>query len=186
MKLLIGLGNPGKEYQNTRHNIGEKIISLWAKENHFPPFKLNKKTQSLVTKGFFKDEEIVLALPQTFMNNSGLAISTLKKIYNVSPNDIYIFHDELDIPLGEIKISVNKSSAGHKGVQSAIDHLKTNEFVRFRIGIKSETNKKTEDYVLEKFTSLEQKILNELAKKIFSSLEIAIKDGPNKAMTAIN
>ncbi len=186
MKLLIGLGNPGKDYQNTRHNVGEKLISLWARENNFPPFKLNKKTQSLITKGFFNDEEIILALPQTFMNNSGFAITKLAKIHNVAPNDIYIFHDELDIPLGEIKISVNKSAAGHKGVQSAIDHLKTNEFVRFRIGIKNETNKKAEDFVLEKFTSSEQKILSEIIKKIFSSLEIAIKDGPNKAMTAIN
>ena len=103
MKLLVGLGNPGKEYQNTRHNAGEKIIRLWAKENHFPLFKLNKKTQSLITKGFFNDEEIILALPQTFMNNSGLAIAKLIKMYNVSPNDIYIFHDELDIPLGDFQ-----------------------------------------------------------------------------------
>ena len=187
-KLIVGLGNPGEKYQNTRHNTGELILNFWAKNNDLLSFKYDKKLKSFINKAFFNGQEIILALPQTFMNESGIAVSQIAKFYKILPENIWIIHDDLDLPLGKIKISKDKSSAGHKGAQSIIDHLKTKDFVRFRIGISNEfleKQKKTKDFVLEKFTSKEKKILKEVIKKTSQMIEISLMEGFDKAMSRI-
>jgi len=150
MILIAGLGNPKRKYKKTRHNIGFRVIDSFKKENNFPKFKIEFNSE-LSKKG-----NIILLKPQTFMNNSGTAIKQTVSFYKIPIENIIIVHDDLDIPLGEVKMSENKGSAGHNGVQSIIDHLKTNQFKRLRIGIQPETsieNKK--NFVLKKFSKQE-------------------------------
>jgi len=143
MVLIVGLGNPGKKYEKTRHNIGSKIIS---------------ELESLNL------ENISLAKPTTFMNESGKAVKKLLKSYKLNPNDLIIIHDDIDIPLGEFKIQKNRGSAGHKGIQSIIDALGTKDFQRIRIGICPQKGKPkdVEKFVLQNFTKSEEKILKQV------------------------
>ena len=186
MKLIIGLGNPGEKYKNTRHNIGELIISAWAEKNLSDGFKSNKKLQSLICKSLFNGQKIILALPQTFMNNSGIAVSQISKFYKIKPQDIWVIHDDLDLPLGKVRISKNKNAAGHNGVQSIIDFLKTKDFIRFRIGIDNGQQKKSENFVLKKFTAKEKEILKEIIKKTSLAIETTLREGLNKVMNKFN
>lgn len=187
--LIIGLGNPGIKYKNTRHNLGELIISAWAKRNRFPEFKFNKKLKSFLCKTFFNNQKIILALPQTFMNESGIATAQIAESFKIPAQNIWIFHDDIDLTIGRIKISKNRSSGGHKGVESIAKYLKTKNFARFRIGIGNDLKEKqkAEDFVLGKFNSLEKDILkNVLIKKTFFALETALKEGIEKAMNKFN
>jgi len=144
--LIIGLGNPGEEYKNTRHNIGREVAEKCAKKNDLPDFEYDKKSNALVAQGKIgpasakgyseaKKEKVVFALPETFMNKSGLAVSALAKYYKIKPEQIFIAHDDVDLPVGRMKISFDKSSAGHKGVENVMKNLKTQKFWRGRIGI---------------------------------------------------
>ncbi len=170
MKLIIGLGNPGKEYENTRHNIGFIFIDALAKKLEAPDFEFDKKTNSEISK---IGKSLILAKPQTFMNKSGAAVAALAKFYKVKPKDIWVIHDDIDILWGEYKISFGRSSAGHKGVESIIKNLKTKDFWRVRIGIQPSSKKHTpaEKIILKKFTPQELKTLNQTIKKVFSQLE---------------
>jgi len=131
-----------------------------------------------------------LAKPQTFMNNSGKAVKLLTKPYTLDPKNLIVVHDDVDLPLGKIRISVSRSSAGHKGVESIIHELKTRNFVRFRIGIKPQKTEnreqKTEEFVLENFKKDEEKILKQVIKKTIEAIEIAIRGGTEKAMAKFN
>jgi len=188
IKLIVGLGNPGKKYKNTRHNVGELIINAWAENNLFPPFKFNKKLNSFICKTFFDKQKIFLALPQTFMNNSGIAASQIANFYRIPAQNIWIIHDDLDLSLKRIKISKNRSAGGHKGIQSIINYLKTKKFVRFRVGINNniKDKQKTEDFVLGKFNAKEKIILKEVIKKTSRAIETALKEGLDKAMSEFN
>lgn len=165
MKLIVGLGNYGPEYEKTRHNLGFTVIDEYAKEQGFPDFKLAKEHQSLISA----ENEIILAKPQTYMNLSGKAVKSLASYYKIEPKDILVIHDDADVNLGEIKEAESRGSAGHNGVQSIIDELKTNEFKRLRMGIDSEDpsfkNKELEDVVLKNFSSEEQPTVEEMIKK---------------------
>jgi len=177
IKLIVGLGNPGKEYENTRHNTGFLFIDALAKQFETPDFEFNKKLQSEISR--FK---IILAKPQTFMNKSGLAVSALIKFYKIKPENILIVHDDIDILWSEFKISFGRSSAGHKGVESIIKSLKTKNFWRLRIGIQPAYAKATagkpavkkhiraDKIILKKFTPAETKILNQTIKSCFQVL----------------
>ncbi|MBI2625066.1 MAG: aminoacyl-tRNA hydrolase [Candidatus Nealsonbacteria bacterium] len=153
MILIVGLGNPGKEFFGTRHNLGFEVLDQFAKENEFPDFKFSKKFNADVSK----KGEIILAKPRTFMNNSGKTVKPLTTYYSLPTTNLFVVHDDLDLPLGKIKISKGRGSAGHKGVQSIIGELKTKDFVRFRIGIEKEP-------VLEKFSKEEQNIIKDSIK----------------------
>ncbi len=187
MKLIIGLGNPGKKFKNTRHNAGESAINVWAKKNE-TPLRENKKFKSFIAKTFFNDQNIILAFPQTFMNNSGIAAAQIAKFYKIPEEDIWVVHDDIDLALGKIKISKDKNAGGHNGVQSIIDHLKTKNFIRFRIGIDNgeKSQKNAENFVLEKFGNEEKTILNEAIKKTCQAIEMALTAGLNKAMSEFN
>jgi peptidyl-tRNA hydrolase, PTH1 family len=188
MFLIIGLGNPGEKYENTRHNIGFTAVKKLREKNNFSDFKFHKKSNALIADGLIGNEKIILAQPQTFMNLSGSTASVLSDYYQIEQKNIIIIHDDIDIPLGQIKISQDSGSGGHKGVESIINNLSTKNFTRIRIGILPNFGKpeKVEDFVLKKFSKEEGKILEEVIIKITGAIEILIKDGPEKAMNKFN
>jgi len=159
---------------------------------------LKSKLKALISEGIFNNEKILLAKPQTFMNLSGQAVKALSTYYKINPQNIWIIHDDIDLPLGKIKISQNISSAGHKGVQSIIDSLGTKDFVRFRVGIKQIANRKSqiaklqlktknlERFVLERFTKEEEKRISQIIKKTTNALLVALEDGVEKVMNEYN
>jgi PTH1 family peptidyl-tRNA hydrolase len=190
MILVVGLGNPGKKFEKTRHNVGFLVLNEFSKNNNFPKFKLSKKFQAEITEGEIAGQKVILAKPRTFMNLSGKCVKLLTKTYNLKPNNLIAIHDDLDLPLGKIKISFGRGAAGHKGVESIIRELKTKNFVRFRIGIKPKTyNLKPitlEKFVLQKFTNEEEKIVKDVIKKTAEAIEFSLKEGLEKAMNKYN
>lgn len=159
MKLIVGLGNPGTKYEKTRHNVGFRVLDALAASLGFQ-FESKKKFLSEIAK----NSEIILAKPQTFMNDSGQTVQKLLAIYKLQLTDLLVIHDEVDLPLGTIRLSRDASSAGHKGVASVIDVLGTKNFARLRIGVESRSSQDippTDDYVLQNFPPDEEKILKE-------------------------
>lgn len=188
MKIIIGLGNPEKEYEQTKHNFGFLTIDALKKtfKESFSEWELNKDLESEISKGslnskdfknFKKETKIFLAKPQTFMNNSGRAIKKLFLKLKFKTSNVVVIHDDVDIPFGSFKISYDKSSAGHKGVESIIKILKSQKFWRLRLGIQNPNIKKrepAEKLVLKKFSKIEEKDLNKIIKKAVESLMINI------------
>lgn len=149
MKLLVGLGNIGKEYENTRHNTGFLVMDAIAKELN-ETFKTSKFNAKII-KTTYKDEQIILMKPSTYMNNSGEAVSAAVNFYQLDPTkDVIIFYDDLDLPYGALRLREKGSSGGHNGIKSIIQHLKTQEFKRVRIGIDKNPLIPVVDYVLGK------------------------------------
>ncbi|MDD2758296.1 MAG: aminoacyl-tRNA hydrolase [Patescibacteria group bacterium] len=172
MKLIVGLGNPGKEYANTRHNVGfifaDRAIGDWR----LPAFSPTAKLKAEISQGEVGGKKIILAKPQTFMNISGAAVRTLAAFYKIKPAEIIVVHDDKDIPLGEYRIQKDRGPAGHNGVKSIIESLGTKNFTRVRIGIKpARAIKDTAEFVLKKMPKAEQDKINsaltEIIKKIF-------------------
>ncbi len=188
MKLIIGLGNPGKEYKNTRHNAGFLALEdLRLKIKDLSEWSFNKKFNAEVAEGKIENEKLLLAKPQTFMNNSGDAVAKIVRFYKIKPTDVFIVHDDADLPVGTLRIKVGGSSAGHKGVASVMKALDTETLTRFRIGIATGTrHKPAMDIVLEKFTASENKKLAPVIKRVESALEVAIIESVEKAMTLFN
>ena len=174
MYLIVGLGNPGKKYEKTRHNIGFLVLDEFQKEHGFPEFTLLKKHTSLISKDILNETEALLAKPQTFMNNSGKAVrSLLPKLGLGTPKpSLVVVHDDIDIPLGKTKVSENRGSAGHKGVDSIIQALGTKNFTRIRVGIQPAKGKPSnvETFVLKKFTLTENPFLQSAIKEAITSL----------------
>jgi PTH1 family peptidyl-tRNA hydrolase len=166
MLLLVGLGNPGLKFKNTRHNIGFVMLDAFQKENNFPKFRLDKKTKAQITQGIINGKEVLLAKPQTYMNNSGAAVKTLLEKWRLKTEDLIVVHDDFDLPFGKVKMVENSSAAGHHGVESIIKALGTKNFKRIKIGIRPlvapEIKLKAEDFVLKKFTKAEKKQLNSI------------------------
>ncbi len=156
MKIIIGLGNPGKKYENTRHNIGFRVIEKLAKESGVI-FKLSKRLAAEIAKS----PKIILAKPQTFMNDSGRAVQKLYTKYKIQNTDLLVIHDEIDLPFGKLRLSRNSGSAGHKGIESIIAAIGA-DFARLRIGVDNRLTSRfpdTETYVLQNFTPEEEQIL---------------------------
>ncbi|MBI4138243.1 MAG: aminoacyl-tRNA hydrolase, partial [Candidatus Wildermuthbacteria bacterium] len=177
MQIIIGLGNPGKEYQNTRHNAGFMALDAIGKEYNFPAFRLSQKDGAMLSEGAIGPAKVLLAKPQTFMNNSGSSVGALSKNYPLKTKNLLLVHDDIDLPLGSMKIASNKGSAGHKGVESIIQNLGTKDFTRIRVGICPSGGKpgNVEDFVLQKFAAEElpqlQTAIQATAKAIFSLLQ---------------
>jgi PTH1 family peptidyl-tRNA hydrolase len=176
MILLVGLGNPGREYEKTRHNVGFMVLDKFAK-NEKAVFKQSERFNAEIAEVTIqyktKRVRMLLAKPQTFMNNSGEAVSKLVNFYKLRTEDqVFIVHDDLDIDLGMMRIRLNGSSAGQKGIQSIIDKLGTDTFVRFRIGIKPDggQTKSAEKFVLEKFRAEERKIIDKSIDKTIAMI----------------
>ena len=137
MHLIIGLGNPGKKYIGTRHNIGFSCLDFVRKQWEFPSFRENSSFRVECSEGRVSTEKVLLVRPSTFMNRSGDAVRNISQFYKIKPQHIAIIHDDLDIPLGEARESFGSRSAGHNGVEDIIGALRTKDFLRFRVGIKS-------------------------------------------------
>ena len=155
MKLIVGLGNPGKEYHNTKHNIGYIVLDNYLKEALWKEEKL-----AYTYKIKENNEDVLFIKPTTYMNLSGLAVSHYINYYKIDCKDILIIQDDLDMELGKIKLKYNSSSGGHNGIKNIIEQIHTTEFLRLKIGI-SRPNNNIIDYVLSKFTVEEQQIINE-------------------------
>ena len=190
MKLIVGLGNPGRKYEQSWHNIGFLVLDQIAKSksDEFLKFKKSPKFQAEINEGLNPQEKIILAKPQTFMNKSGLAVKALVKFYKIEPANLWLFHDDIDLPLGKIRISKDASAAGHKGVQSVIDELGYQNFIRFRLGIQKNTPLEipTEDYVLQKINKDAKVVIEEVMEKILSAMEVALIQGIAEAMNEFN
>ncbi len=199
MFYIVGLGNKGEEYENTRHNTGRIAVLNIAQKNNFPDFKFDKKSNSLISKGVIEKKEVCLIMPETFMNKSGASISYFikpKTSKNKSIDNILVIYDDLDLELGNAKISYNKSSGGHNGLLSIIKSLKTEEFARIRIGVSDSTPKgkikkpKGEkvvlSFILGKFKEKETEKLKSIFKKINETLKIYLVNGREKATNYFN
>lgn len=192
MILIVGLGNPGEKYENTRHNVGFIAVEATADKLSPDGFSFFKKFQSQI---ILTEKKIILAKPQTFMNLSGKAVAGLANYYKIRPEDILVIHDDIDLELGRLKIQSGGASAGHHGLESIIEYLKSEEFIRFRIGIgrremdqgDSDNDKNsTIDYVLKKFSSKEQEIVNDVIGKITKAIEFFLQNGLGKTMNKFN
>lgn len=188
MKLIAGLGNPSQQYKKTRHNLGFVVLESLKKGFKGLEFKLNKKFKALLAEKKIKSEKIIFCLPQTFMNLSGQAVAKIVKFYKIDPKDIWVVHDDIDLPFGKIRISYKSSSAGHRGVESIIQSLGHQDFIRFRLGLKPEgkTNIPAEEFVLQKFTPDEQKNLKSIIDTTVKAIKFALKNGLEKAMSKFN
>jgi len=180
MKLIIGLGNPNPEYKNNRHNIGFQIIDQIAESLILKSLKLEKKFKAEVCAGTFEDQKIILAKPQTFMNNSGLAVKLLKTFYKIKPQDIIVIHDDIDLPIGGIRISKWSSSGGNKGVESIIKEIGTKNFIRVRIGIANDLRAKipADKFVLQNFNTQDKKILKNILPRAQEAVKMIIEAEP--------
>ena len=194
MRYIVGLGNPGEEYELTRHNAGRMAVLEFVKKERIDEPKFDKKLKALVAKGEIGGEKIQIILPETFMNKSGDSLKPLALSAQKAEN-LVVVHDDIDLPLGKVKISFGKNSGGHKGVESVIKAVKTINFARVRIGISS-TNAKGVvkkpssdnflDYIVGKFKPVEMAEMKKAAKKSAEALKVIVSDGAEKAMGEFN
>ena len=157
MKLIVGLGNPGREYENTRHNVGFMIIDNFANNNNITIDK--QKFDGLFVKTNIKGIDIILLKPLKYMNLSGEVVKKFVDFYKINIEDILIINDDLDMQLGKIKLKSKGSSGGHNGLKNIENHLNTQEYKRLKIGISNNKNIDTKDYVLSKFNGEDLKII---------------------------
>ncbi|MDP3962587.1 MAG: aminoacyl-tRNA hydrolase [bacterium] len=190
--IIAGLGNPGEQYEGTRHNTGrEMLFALSDREN----FKLDKKANALVAKEKIGKESVTLVAPETFMNKSGNAVAHYVKSVKAAQKLIVIY-DDFNLPLGRIRISFNRSSGGHNGLESIIKAVKTQAFLRIRVGVAPENAKgnaktphgdeKIEKFILGEFKDDEMKEIKKVSKKAIEGIETILKEGKDKAMSVVN
>jgi PTH1 family peptidyl-tRNA hydrolase len=178
MYLIVGLGNPGKQYENTRHNAGFRVLDLLAG---------GQEWENKYDAEFIKTDDVILAKPQLFMNLSGKSVAQILKYYPAAK--LVVIHDELDFPLGAVKIMKNISAAGHNGVQSIIDETGSKDFIRIRLGIDNpETRAEMpgDAFVLQKFTEQEEGLLKEVLEKTKDAVESIQTQGLDMAQSKYN
>ncbi len=192
--IILGLGNPGAEYAHTRHNAGRSAVQLFVKINGFSAFAEMSRLKALTSNGTFGKQQLLLALPETFMNKSGITMRALKLPSKKQISEkLIVLHDDLDLPLGSIKITKNRGSAGHKGVENILYAAKTKDITRIRIGIAklSDIKKRQSTATVQKIVigtlSLEDKaLLQKGIKKAAEALGAVVTDGIAKAMNEFN
>ncbi|OHA79099.1 MAG: hypothetical protein A2747_01160 [Candidatus Yonathbacteria bacterium RIFCSPHIGHO2_01_FULL_44_41] len=193
--LIVGLGNPGEEYENTRHNAGRMVMEAFRKKNDFPEWINDKSLKALVSKGSWGKDKVVLLLPDNFMNVSGKSVAPLVKNAKDAERTIVVY-DDLDLPLGSMKISFNRSSGGHKGVESIIKALKTRAFARLRVGIcpitSSGKTKKPKgesillDFIVSEFKKPEIEVMKKVTKNGAEAIALILDEGREIATGKIN
>jgi PTH1 family peptidyl-tRNA hydrolase len=189
MKLIVGLGNPGRSYANNRHNIGFICLRYFARALAIKSGQ--KKGLARIGTGTAAGKRVVLARPQTFMNNSGQSVSRLLRSFKVKPEDLLVIHDDLDLPLTKIRLSSGSGSGGHKGINSIIQELGTKDFARLRVGIgRPAKPNPTEDdiiaYVLSDFTPEEKRAVNQIIPKVSEAILCLLTEGLTAAMNKYN
>jgi PTH1 family peptidyl-tRNA hydrolase len=177
--LIVGLGNPGKKYDGTRHNVGFEILDKFLEVNEFEPFKENKKFKGLIAERVVGNCRVILFKPSTYMNLSGEATRLVADYYKIDPNNLIAVYDELSLDFGVIRSRIGGQSAGHNGVKSLIQHLSTANFGRLRIGINNELAKTQDssDFVLKRFTKEEQSKIPSLVNESCNMLTEFIFSG---------
>jgi peptidyl-tRNA hydrolase, PTH1 family len=193
--VIVGLGNPGKEYEKTRHNAGREAAMLVARQNDFEEFLFNKTVKALVSKGKIKKEPSVLVLPETMMNLSGKAVLAFVKTPRAAKN-LIVIHDDLDLPLGVTKMVFGRGSGGHKGVESIMRAIKTKDFARIRIGISGEGKRnqtkkvsgeeKVIKHVIGKWKPTEEAVVKKTMKKIAEIVQVYASEGLEAATQLAN
>ena len=179
MKLIVGLGNPGPEYELTPHNLGFLTIDRIADDRNVDV--RNRQCRAVTGRTQIGDEQVLLAKPETFMNLSGVSVRELLDEYQLRPEaDLIVIYDELDLPLGTIRIRQRGSSAGHNGMESIIGALGTQEFLRIRLGIAPEKK------ILKPFTKRQLKVVDEVLDTAAEAVEVILKEGPAAAMNRFN
>ena len=186
MKLIVGLGNPGIEYQFTPHNLGFLTIDQIA--NGLGIEVRNRQCRALTARATIAGEPVILAKPETYMNLSGLSVRELVAEHQVEvKRDLIVIYDELDLPLGTIRIRQRGGTAGHNGMESVQGALNTDEFLRIRLGIAPERKVADgEKYVLTPFRKAQEKVVVEVIEKAAEAAEVIIRDGPDEAMNRFN
>lgn len=184
MKLIVGLGNPGKEYDGTRHNIGFSLLDYLAKIKGFTFAK--EKFNGLYAEYMVNDEKVILVKPLSYMNLSGTVVYKYINFFKIQINDILIIQDDLDMKMGKIKFVFNSSSGGHNGIKDIEKYLHTKEYTRLKIGIAHDKSIDTKDYVLSKFSDEEDKILSDTFLKLKNVIEDFCEMNLNLLMTKYN
>ena len=185
MKIIVGLGNPGDRYRNTRHNVGFRCIDLLARQ-----WEVNlkeRRAKAVLGRGRFGEREVVLAKPRTYMNNSGEAVSYLIARFGVKPKDIVVIYDEMDLPLGKIRIRPGGGPAGHNGIRSIIGELRTQEFPRVRVGIGHPGMEGAQvSHVLNRFSEEEETEISRVVTAVAEAVDCMLQENITVAMNRFN
>jgi PTH1 family peptidyl-tRNA hydrolase len=184
-KLIVGLGNPGREYARTRHNVGflavDSLAARWGL------IFSRQRARAEVAEGSVMGQRVVLAKPQTFMNSSGDAVRAVMRLANLSPSDVLVIYDDMDLPMGRLRVRDKGSAGGHRGVQSIIDQLGTSEFPRLRIGVgRPPGDVDPIDHVLAGFSSSEMLELPAIFQRVADGVETLLREGVTAAMNQLN
>lgn len=183
MKLIVGLGNPGKKYEHTRHNMGFDVVDLFSE---LAQIDIDKEAfKGLVGRGHLFDEDVYLLKPQTFMNLSGESVREIMSYFKIPVEDIIVIYDDMDLEPGKLRLRLSGSSGGHKGIQNIIDNLHTEDIKRIRIGIGKPTYD-TIDYVLSKPLKEERELIDEAIKTAVDALKEILKNNFDSAMNKYN
>lgn len=181
MKLIVGLGNPDKEYDKTRHNVGFMVI-----DNYLGSVNWSNKFNALYCEKVINGEKIIFVKPLTYMNNSGIAVGEFVRYFNIDNKDILVIQDDLDLNVGDYKLKMHSSSGGHNGIKSIIASLGNQDFPRLKVGIGSVKKDEVIDYVLGKFSKSELEVLNELFNTFDKIINSFINEGIDKTMNVYN
>lgn len=193
MKLIVGLGNPGDKYRKTRHNLGFEVLDEYVK-HEYGSASIWLSDPNLKSE-ILKEGDFIFAKPETFMNNSGLAVRILSTAFEIAPEDVIVIHDDLDLPLGKIKVRIGGSAGGHHGIESIIGALETDQFIRLRAGIgnlktKSSEHKEahvdTNKFVLEGFLHSEKSSVKRMIKQSVEALKFILDEGLTFAQNQFN
>jgi PTH1 family peptidyl-tRNA hydrolase len=184
LKLIVGLGNPGLEYVNTRHNMGFEVIDELCAG--FRCQDIQERCRSEVAKVRYASKNFFLQKPLTFMNLSGEAVKGLCRQEKIKPEEVLVIYDCLDLPIGTMRIKKSGSSGGQKGMESIIQHFETEKIARIRIGIGDSQEDKVSDYVLGRFSQIERKVINQVIKHASEASKMVIRFGIDRAMNKFN
>lgn len=185
MYLIVGLGNPGREYENTRHNLGFRVVDRLA--SRLKLFAFKDKHRSFIGEAQINEKKLLLAQPQTFMNNSGEAVSEIMRWHKILPSHLIVIYDDVDLEVGQIRIREKGNAGGHHGIESIIAHIKTTEFARVRVGIGRENlTGDVSSYVLAPIPASQKDVLDEAVVIAAEAVEAVLTEGLQKAMNKYN
>jgi PTH1 family peptidyl-tRNA hydrolase len=183
--LVVGLGNPGDEYRGSRHNLGAEVVELLAKRHGGRLRK--RKERALVDEVTIDGKRVALAVPLTYVNDSGHAVGALVRRFGVTPEELVVVHDELDLPVAELKVKSGGGLAGHNGLRSIVEHLHTQDFQRVRLGVGKPVSKvRGADHVLNRFGKRERAEVDVTVEQAADAVEVIVRDGVGAAMNRFN
>lgn len=185
MKIIVGLGNPGRKYERTRHNAGFMVADELAGNLHAEIAQ--EKHYALIGEVRIDSVEAVLVKPQTYMNESGRAVAAVLRHTYTTASDLVVIHDELDLPLGAVRVKIGGGHGGHNGLRSLIEHVGSSDFIRVRVGInRPALNMDSADYVLSPFLAEERQTASEAVAKAAETVRLIVVEGPTRAMNIVN